>query len=426
MFILYLIYDILFIIGFLLYLPLGFLRKKINFFSLREKLGFIPFKEEKSIWIQAVSVGEVLLLGNFIEKLREKFNSTIILSTTTLTGRKVAEKMYKGKVKIFFFPLDISFIIKKVLKKINPKIFIAVETEIWPNLFFRLKKNNISVIIINGRISQNAFIRYKKVKFFIKEVLSYCRYLGVQDKSYRDKFLALGAEEEKTIITGNMKFDAVKVAKSDLERVLLPYQDFLRDFKNTTKTLIVAGSTHWPEEVVIIKALKFALNYFSGISLIIAPRHPHKVPLIEKEIKENSFLPVRLSKIKRKETTPYGARIIYLLDTVGELLAFYWLADICFVGGSLFPFGGHNILEPLYFSKPVIFGPFMDNFSDIERIVLEHSAAIKADKENFSEVLFRLIGDRSLREKLSQRATFIFQEERRSLENNFNLLIKAL
>ncbi|MBP7088707.1 MAG: hypothetical protein KBB01_05350 [Candidatus Omnitrophica bacterium] len=419
---LYFIYDFFFILGFIIYSPVYFWRKKINLVSLKEKLGFISrISKDPAIWIQVVSVGEVNLIANLIKRLKEVYNCPIVLTTTTLTGNFTARKHYSHLAEIFFFPFDITFIIKKAIRIIKPKIFVAVETEIWPNIFDCLNRKNIPVIIINGRVSDKAFKRYKLIKPFIRKVLNKCQYIAVQNEMYKKRFLTLGASEDKVIISGNMKFESIYI---DQEKLLDIKRKYLPLLKKNNNIILIAASTHAPEEEAILQIYKDILQLAPELILIIAPRHPERVASVEKTIFSLGFKSVKTSKLNFD--LPYD-NTVFLIDTVGELLYFYSISDICFIGGSIANIGGHNILEPIYFLKSTLFGPHMENFCDIEEVVLKKGAALKfKDIDEFKIILLRLVKDGALRRNLRNRCLEVFEEEKRSLDNNLSVIAKSL
>lgn len=412
------LYDIFFTLGLIIYFFHHLYHKKITFKVLAEKLTFYSIKreKEKNIWFHGVSVGEVLLLRNLIATLKKNYKITI--SSTTLSGKTTASKSYPS-CKVIYFPFDLSFCVKRAIKLINPKIFISLETEIWPNLYYHLKKRNIPVIILNGRISDKAFRWYKKVRWIMRKILKNVDFIGVQNQKYKERFLFLGADEEKIEVLGNLKFSSLSLD----ERKLLSFQKKFSFLKKEEKLLIIAGSTHHPEEEIILEIYKNLTSKYNFLHLFIAPRHIERVSFLEKKIKEKGFHPVRISK----GISSFKDKDIFLLDTVGDLFYFYSIADICFVGGSLINYGGHNILEPLYFSKPTLFGPFMENFKDIEDEVLSKKAAIKVkDKKDLEKMLERLIEDSSLREDLKRNASFLFKESKIILKKNLEVIKRWL
>ncbi|MCM8786707.1 MAG: hypothetical protein NC935_01480 [Candidatus Omnitrophica bacterium] len=414
------IYDILFLIGFFIYLPIYILKKKINLAALKEKFGFLKVKKQNYIWIHAVSVGEVILIQPILNRLYETFNYPLLVTTTTLAGNKLAKQKFKAFTEVVFFPYDITFVILKILKIIKPKIFIAVETELWPNLFYNLKRKKIPILIINARVSKKAFSRYRLFKPLIAKTLKRCDFIGVQNESYKEKFIDLGYFKEKLLITGNLKFESIVINKEKLTKFKQLYLPLIKADKN--KSLIIAASTHYPEEEIILDIYGNILKEFKNINLMIAPRHIERVPSVEKLIFSKKFYPLRISKIKDFNYLEQK-NIIYVLDVIGELIYFYSIADICFIGGSLIKFGGHNILEPIYFEKPTIFGPFMDNFKDIVDIVLEKKAGIMV-KNSFElkKVILKLLLDDGLRLDFQNRCFEVFKDQRGALEKNLKII----
>ncbi len=418
----FVIYDIALFIAVLFFLPLYALRKKINFEALLEKLTIvIPVKKiEESIWIQAVSVGEVISIRALVDNLQNYFSFRIVISTTTLTGKKVAKNIYGNKADIIFLPFDITFLVKRIIKRINPKIFIAIETEIWPNLFYQLYKKKIPIVILNGRISDKAYKRYKKIKFITEKILSLCSYIGVQNNFYLERFLSLGASSDRIAISGNIKFANIIVK----QKKLLNFKDeYLSLLKHKSKFLFIAASTHSREEKAILEVYKSIKERFS-CNLLIAPRHPERTKEVEKEVRRTGLIALRISQLREKEDIL--DKCVFILDTVGDLFYFYSIADVCFVGGSLFDYGGHNILEPLYFSKPTLFGPYMSNFKEIEEVVLEKKAAIKVqDKKQLRYYIERILFDDEFREVLCKNASKIFEHQRALVKKNIEI-IKSL
>lgn len=419
--ILLLVYDIAFALGFAFYLPRYVWRKKISVSALKEKVGIIPLRYQSSIWIQVVSVGEVNLIEELIGKLRQLYDYPIVISTTTLTGNRVARKKYSSLAKVIFFPFDITIVIQRVLNRLKPKLFIAVETELWPNLFFSLKRKNIPIVIVNGRISDKAFRRYKRIKIITGQILRMVDFVGVQNRIYEQRFVSLGCAAAKISITGNLKFKSVGLSDEHLAHLKARYSKLLRQEENT---VLIGGSTHNLEEEMLLDVYRQMVNCGCSVSLIIAPRHIERTPQIEKIISSYGFRPVRLSSM---EGYVPGERCVFLLDTVGELAYFYSLSDVCFVGGSLIQHGGQNILEPISLLKPTCFGPFMGNFKDIEDIVLEQDAAIKVkDVSQLKEELFRLVSDEALRNRLRLNCLKVFEDEKLSLEQNLELILRCL
>ncbi len=447
----FLIYDLVFLFGFIIYLPVYFWRKKITFLSLKERLGCISwFSPNRSIWLQVVSVGEVNLIENLLTKIKDEYGCPIVISTTTLTGNLMARRKYSKLAKIIFFPLDISFVLRKAIKVINPRVFIGLETEIWPNLFYQLKRKNIPIVIINGRISDSAYQRYRWTNQALKSTINRCLYIGVQNEMYKKRFISLGADAEKLIISGNLKFESILPAKEKMLKIQKKYsslfnlplvetslstqlnisqqQEFVttevKNFNKNDKLILIAASTHHPEEEIIINIYKDLLKEFNNLKLVIAPRHLQRIESVMKVIALAEFKPIKISEATG-DSTPENS--VFVVDTLGELLSLFGVADICFVGGSLSPCGGHNILEPVYFSKPTLFGPYMNNFLDIKKIVLEKKAGIQVNNPaELKDSILRLLDDRKLRKSLAEGCVKVFQKEKKCLSKNLQLIRNSM
>jgi len=368
-------YDIVFIIFSLFYIPFSLYKKGFRRFNLKSRLGFVPeavrnkLRSSKNIWIHAVSVGEVMVLGALIDSIKKSMpDHSIVISTTTNTGNEIARKNFESKAIVIYSPLDLSFSVKRFFRIIKPQVLVIVETEIWPNLIGKAQKENTPVVIINGRISPRSFKKYKLARPFLRHTLKKISLFCMQSKDDQERMLAIGAQREKIKVTGNMKFD-INIATS------LSLQAARENLGLAEKDLlIVAGSTHRGEEKILVDAYKNLQGEFKNLKLLIAPRHLNRAPEIRKLVKN----------------TPG----IFLLDTIGQLRNFYSIADIVFIGGSLISHGGQNPIEPAYFSKPIIFGPYMFNFKEIAGILLKETAAIEVkDRLGLQAAISLLIKD---------------------------------
>ncbi len=402
------LYDIGFAIFSLFYLPALIFRGKLHGDFL-ERFGV--YSNEKrahlaqakdAIWIQAVSVGEVALCRSFIPRIRETFpRRTIIFSTITKTGNDLAKKLFANDAVIIYFPLDFSFIVKKVIALARPKMYIMVETEIWPNFLKAIARNNVPAILINGRISDRSFGKYKLVKPFLRNTLENINSFCMQSKVDANRIIELGARPETVRGTGNMKFDIqVKESQKDNE-------------------LLVAGSTHSGEEDMVIEAYKDLVKKFPRLKLLIAPRHIERSSEVAAIAGKYGFAPVFMSKDEGRGMRDEGR--IYILDSIGKLNDFYSIASIVFVGGSLVKHGGQNPIEPAVYGKPVIFGPHMFNFKSIASAFLEKNAAIQvSDRKELAPVIEDLLMHAKKREELGQRAKQVIIENRGATERNLD------
>ena len=425
----YFIYDLLLILFFLLFVPY-FLWKMVFAGKYRtgifQRIGFLPreieesYKKIKPLWFHAVSVGEVIAVIPLIHKIKEKFpERKIVLSTVTHTGYQVAVARAKGVDDIIFFPFDFSWSVKKAIRSINPQILIITETEIWPNLLRELKRHTVPSIMINGRVSPSSYKRYRLGRFFFKAVLSDISVFCMQSTIDAERIIGIGADPNKVMVSGNIKFDQYIVPISAQDR------DELRRSFNLQKNqkVFVAGSTHRGEEGIILDVFKELKNFFPGLLLILAPRHPERFDEVEELIETKGIKAIRKTAIVPTEEKTYCP--IVLLDTMGELARTYSIGDIIFVGGSLVNIGGHNLLEPAAYKKPVIFGPFMHNFIDITRYLIDSKGGILVkNKEEFFLWAQKLLKDKQLRNSLGEAAFDVIEKNRGALKKNREVIEK--
>ena len=418
-------YDLIFFLFLWIYLPYFFIKRKYHR-EFIQRMGFFPkdyfgdISHKKTIWIHAVSVGEVNAGIPLWKALREKYLAyKIVFSTVTKTGNHLAKRFASPNETVFYFPLDLSFVVKRVLNLIKPSLLIILETELWPNFILQCYKLKIPVILVNARISDRAYQRYILVKFFLKPIFKRVSLVLAQSNKDRERFINLGMEEKKVFVTGNMKFD---VEYKDRGVNL----DNLRGLLKEKDKLLVAGSIHRGEEKVIVFVYKELFRLFPHWKLLIAPRYLERVGEIERLIKRIGFSPVRISSLIYQSPTDYQ-NPIFILDTIGQLRDFYALADIVFVGGSLIKKGGHNIIEPALFSKPIISGRYFFNFSDIFKKFLENNALIICkNKEELKRAIEKLIKNPEEREKMGMRAKEVMEREKGVVEKNLKHIISFL
>lgn len=417
----FIIYNLIFLIFVIIYLPVYLFRGKFHKgFSARFVRPPDNLNLDKPIWVHAVSVGEALAVAGLIEELRKTYpQKKFVISTITPTGNKIAQKIAKGGDLVTYLPLDLSWIVRKAIDRIDPSIFVIAETEIWPNLIRYLHKRNIPVITVNGRISDKSFKGYLGIKSLLKPTLEDFNLFCVQTERDAQRFRSLGVAAEKVKVTGNMKFDnadKVDAGSADKYRSMLGLK--------ADELLFVAGSTHPGEEGIILGIYEELLNKSFNLRLLIAPRHPQRGHEIFGLIKKSGFESLRISRLN--EEAPRGARTVFILDTIGQLLNFYNIADIVFVGGSLIKKGGHNILEPAALSKPVLFGPHMFNFRDITDLFLRNNAAIMVrNADQLQGNIEGLLNDPAKAKELGERARKLIQENQGATIRNAQQ-IKAL
>src|SRR3989338_3042573 len=420
------LYDLGFFIFSLLYLPALIFSGKLHR-EFGERFGIYDKTKERTllsgegrIWIQAVSVGEVALCKSIIPLLKERFPvNDIVISTITKAGNILAKKNFSKDATIIYFPLDFSAIVKKTVKAIKPKLYIMIETEIWPNLLSNLASRSIPSILINGRISDRSIGRYRMAAPFLKNIISKISIFCMQDNIDADRIIELGAPVEKVRVTGNMKFDAqvlTDVKPEDVIRESLGLK--------VGEELIIAGSTHSGEEEIIADIFKELSWEYPNLMLLIAPRHVDRVSEIESVIKKTGLESIRASKIK--ESSGKGAKIV-LLDTIGQLNDAYSIATIVFIGGSLVKHGGHNPIEPAAFAKTILFGPHMFNFKYIADVFLRNKGAIQVlNKEDLREKFRFLFKNANARTARGANAKKVVIENRGATKKNIEAISQIL
>lgn len=343
----------------------------------------------RPIWVHAVSVGEVMAAHPLIRELKKKYpRRKLILSTVTVTGNYTARQRVPEADAVFYFPFDYPFIVRRVIRRINPVAVLVAETELWPNFFRQLRKAGIPSAVINGRISPHSYKNYMKFRRFFRQVFSSVDLFCMQSEADAGRIREIGAAPEKVIVTGNLKFDQKMPA---LQQAPLSIA--------AGRPVITAGSTHRGEETALLDIHGRLKEKFPGLLLIIAPRHPERFDEVEGIINKAGY------ECQRRTTLKGAVKEVLLLDTIGELRSFYAVCDIAFVGGSLVKVGGHNLLEPASMKKPVIFSRYMFNFKEISEALITAGGGIMVkDKEELSVQIDRLLSDRGLAKSIGERA----------------------
>lgn len=377
-----LLFDFFYCLFILLSLPvwIKFLFKREYYILLKNRFSpDIKYKSEKRIWVHAVSVGEVKSLNSLIERLREKYKKEIVLSVTTPAGYKLARKEYKN-IEVINSPFDLSFIIKLFIKRINPEILILNELEIWPNWILVTKKFNIPILLINGRISDIAFKRYKRFLFFLKHFFNKIDLFLVQDEIYKARFSQFGIPKKKIIVCGNIKADEAFKTSGELpsDRDIL---NFLKIGRKNEK-IITLASSHLKDEELVISAINKLICDFS---FIIVPRHLERVEVIKKMLEDRDIK----CNIWSKSNNINLEDSVLIFDRIGYLLKILKITDIVFMGGTYEKkIGGHNLYEPAVLGKLVVGGPHYNNFPNIGKELVENRIYyILEDSDKFLEFL---------------------------------------
>ncbi len=361
----------------------------------KERMGILP-RSKGGIWCHAVSVGEVMAVKPIIEKLHSlEPEHPLLLSVITHTGMETAKKHLSSFARLFFFPFDLFPFPLLALMRLKPALLCLVETEIWPNLIFWARLLGIPVVLVNGRISDKSLLSLRALRFFFAPFL---RQLHLLMQSERDAQRVRLCGGRKVEVLGNTKFDQVLGIRNSSR--LESLRSILRVLEN--EKVFLAGSTHQGEEEKVLRAFWEARLSHPDLRLIIAPRHPERIQQVEAFLSRQGFISIRRSSLPKADLDPHT---VILIDTVGELSTLYGLSTISFVGGSLVPKGGHNILEPLAWGKPVLFGPYMNNFQDISQLVEREGVGIKVRNEKeLREKLKLLLEHPALGEEIKRKA----------------------
>jgi 3-deoxy-D-manno-octulosonic-acid transferase len=430
----YVLYSVLIVTFFLVmspYLAWQALRYRKYIGSLRQRLGYLPVSfnldAEQSIWIHAVSVGEVLTARALLPQLRERYpRYRLFLSTTTMTGQQIARNSLQYVDEVFYFPFDLGFVVNRTLALVKPKLFIMMETEIWPNLLRACHRDGVRTVLVNGRISSRSYPRYRLARPFLRRVLAHVDRFCMQSEESARRIIDMGAEPDRVVVTGSLKFDslerpgAANATPADRGR-----QRVLRYFRITPdRPVIIAASTLKGEETPVLEAFQRVRARVPDVLLIIAPRKPERFDEVEQLARRGGW------KVARRKELPVDAEPrcdIVVLDTIGELAQLFQVATAVFVGGSLVDQGGHNILEPAVFGKPIVFGPYMQNFAEIARAFIDNDAAIQIRTgRELEHALMGLLTDPVRRARLGAAARALVEANRGARGKTMTAIARVL
>jgi len=381
--------------------------------KLKNQLGFVTKTSSKVIWVHCVSVGEFNAARPLIDQLLDIYpEHRLAITTTTITGAEAVRNHYQDRVIHYFFPFDLPFIVGPFIKKINPVACILLETEIWPNLINNLNKKAIPVVLVNARLSERSFSKYQRFSSnLVQKTLNQLTLIASQNEHSSERFLSLGVSPNKVVKVGNLKFDSNE-----------------KDNPNTTQSLqqmigqrrvVVFASTREGEEKKIIKSYVNTKDKFDALMIII-PRHPQRFDEVYNLIVDSGLDVKRRSDgLRCDENTQ-----VLLGDSMGELLSYYSVCDIAFIGGSLIDTGGQNMLEAAAASKPILFGPSVFNFEQIAQLLLEKDAAIQVDDaDDLMKTISSLLLDDPKRQKLGENAKNLLEKHRGAIDRLMKLII---
>ena len=404
------------------------LRYKKYVGSLGQRMGYLPVSfnidADESIWIHAVSVGEVLTARPLISDLKRRYpNLRMFLSTTTMAGQQLARRQVQDVDAVFYFPFDLGFVVRRTLDLVRPKLFIMMETEIWPNLLRECHRRGIKTAVVNGRLSARSFPRYRMIKPLMRRVLDQIDRFLVQSEESARRFIDLGADPARVVVTGSLKFDSLELPGTTPQA--RARDRVLRYFRvPASRPIIVAGSTMKGEEIAVLRAFRRVRAANPSALLLLAPRNPERFGEAEQLARAEGW------KVARRSDLAVDAepRVdVVVLDTIGELATIYQIATVVFVGGSLVATGGHNVLEPAVFGKPIVFGPHMDNFLEIADAFVSNGAGVQlAGEQELEDAFVTLMGDPVRRARLGAAARALVEANRGAKEKSVTVLAALL
>ena len=426
----YALYSVLILLLFLVMSPY-FVYQAIRYrkyvSSLPQRLGLLPlsfnFDAEESIWIHAVSVGEVLAARALLPELRDRYpRLRVFVSTTTMTGQQVARSNLQYVDEVFYFPFDFRWIMKRTLAVVKPRLLILMETEIWPNLLRVCREAGVKTVLVNGRISSRSFPRYRLARAFLRRVLADLDRLCMQSEESARRIVEIGARRDRVTVTGSLKFDSLEVPGVTPAR---GRHRVLRYFRITAgRPVVIAASTLKGEEEPVLEAFQRIRATWGNALLIVAPRKPERFGEVERLAQRSGWRVARRTELLVDSEPRVD---VVVLDTMGELAQLYQIATAVFVGGSLVDAGGHNILEPAVFGKPIVFGPHMHNFAEITRTFLDQRGAILVRSgAELETVLVELLSDPVRRASLGAAARALVEANRGARARTFAVIAQLM
>ncbi len=390
--------------------------------GLLERMGAVPARlleeSQETIWIHAVSVGEVLAVTRMVEELDTRLPGwRVVVSTTTDTGQKLARQRF-GERNVFYFPLDLSFAMNSYLRALRPKLLVLAESEFWPNLLHQAHGAGVPAAVVNARVSDRSLPRYLEFRRLLRGVMRNVDIFLAQSEEDARRLVQIGAPAERVHVGGNLKFE-VKPAATTL---------FVEAFGSSVQRggvgpLLVAGSTLEGEELMLLDCFRQVLAQFPDALLVLAPRHPERFASVASLLDASG---VRWQRRSSWEGQPFVAGEVLLLDTIGELAGLYQFADVAFVGGSLVPQGGHNVLEAAQCGSAILVGPHTENFRDIIAIFQRAQALRVVTSATLTPAILELLHDDTAREQLGRRALEVMQTQQGATERTVAALLKLL
>ena len=387
------------------------LKDRSHWRNFRERFGFGPQLEPSGVWIHAVSVGEVQAAAALVNSLRQHYpDIPLVMTTLTVTGANRARSLFKDAVRVRYVPFDLPGAVQRFFNRVQPRLAVIFETELWPNLYHECGRRRIPLVLASARISARSVSRYRRLGSLFRDVFSGGVVVAAQAGGDAQRFQEIGADPQRTHVTGNLKFD---FAVPPNTRV---HGGQLREQYGRHRPMWVAGSTHRGEEEAALEAHRIVMARYPEALLVLVPRHPNRFDDVADVVKRSG-----LTFLRRSSTASAGSDTnVLLVDTLGELLDFYAAADVAFVGGSLVPIGGHNLLEPAALGLPILTGPHNFNSEDVARLLLSRGAAeVVQDARALGVRVASLLANPEERARIGE-------EGRASVDSNRGALAKLL
>lgn len=399
------VYDVLGSITALLMLPLWLVRDAREGGGTASRYGIIPEEVARAtspygcLWLHAASVGEVGVLARVLPHLaRLTPELPVVVTTVTSTGRDRARQLLGDQAYLLYLPLDSPPLVRRAVRILHPQMLVIAETELWPNLIFQAASYGAPVMLINGRLSVRAFWRYRLACGALRRVLQRLSVICVKSEADRDRFITLGASPDTVYIAGDLKSEPL----FDVERASIPERRSQLKIPEE-RPVFTAGSTRQGEEPLVLEAFGESLKHYPDMLLVIAPRHPHRAGEVEELIRNGGWQCLR--RTLHLEEGDLAEVQVLLLDTIGELESFYAASDIAFVGGSLIPAGGHNLLEPALYGVPVLFGPHTGETGAADQLLLKAGGGVRVENsDELSAMIVELLGNESNRLEIGRQA----------------------
>jgi 3-deoxy-D-manno-octulosonic-acid transferase len=381
---------------------------------------------KKCIWLHAVSVGEVNAAKTIVKELEKKFSDfEIVITATTDTGFARAAEIFGANHKVFYFPLDFSWIMRCVFRNIQPKICLLMELEVWPNFVQIAERLRIPVIVVNGRISDKSFSRYKKIRPITKNIFQKLTLILAQTDEYAQRFKEIGAPKKKVIVTGSLKYDTAQITNKVEGAKALG-----TGLKIKRQRLWVAGATGNDEEKILLDVFQNLKQQeqFKNLRLAIIPRKPERFDEVAQLIKQAGFSLIRYSEVKGgKALTADDKKAVILGDTMGDLRKFYSLATVIFVGRSLVPMGGSDMAEAAALGKPTLFGPHTFNFKQTVKALLEDDGAIMVkDEQDLLDTMQRCLTEPDFAKTIAQNGQDVIRKNQGATAKSVDQIAKFL